>query len=315
MCKSNNIEKVAQMKIAQHSRNKHDSEVFKRLYALDYHKFVPHDQFDIRDHHTDFETEATIKRTEVARVRILRNSPDHHDQTLADQLENCHRRCPCGLAACPACMARARVFVCSEMLRLLHYYEDEKLRALHLVSQLDRYAPDEITPTDLHKPINRLRKQLARSGDCAGLLMIGGVDLDYDVLHDQMQVGLHLIAPIEDPKQFKQMLKKGVHSNRSSTTVHKPVFLQRVDDRGRQFAYCFKAFAERKERYRRATGARNSRKYPMKADQYRTWLRLMSEVGPMHLLVLINARRAIGPEIVLTSRYWFKSSSDEKCTK
>ena len=90
-----------------------------------------------------------------------------------------------------------------------------------------------------------LRQQLRRAG-AGSQVIVGGIDGEYDEMHQLWQPHFHLIAPAALGPTFDELRGRFYPK---SDRVYRPVLTQPVNDPARQVSYCVKSFWPQKVRY------------------------------------------------------------------
>ncbi len=73
-----------------------------------YYRLPLEPQYDVALLSPNFETREAARLENERRITLLRRGADEASQDLADKLEECHGRSPCGSAACRLCMREFR---------------------------------------------------------------------------------------------------------------------------------------------------------------------------------------------------------------
>jgi hypothetical protein len=99
-----------------------------------------------------------------------------------------------------------------------------------------------------------LRQQLRRAG-AGSHIIVGGIDGDYDEIHQLWQPHFHFVAPAA-LKPTLDELRDRFYPN--SDRVYRPVLTQPVKDPARQVSYCVKSYWLQKVRYLDGAGEKRT---------------------------------------------------------
>ncbi len=245
----------------------------------------PQAHADIRKLVGGFETVGAAEAERDLRVRHLRMAGAIEHGRLADKLEAYAPEARCRSAACPICCRRLRMWFIGAVLEILSEIPDPIVATL---IPGGRAVPTGNLRDFLPKRFgDMLRQQLRRTG-AENHIVGGGVDGEYDEMHQLWQPHFHLIAPAALGSTFDEM--RGRFYPRSDR-VCRPVLKQPVNDPAKQVSYCVKSYWPQKVRY--LDGAGKKRTSPRRLDNalHADWLAWRDQFPLTDFLFLHGVRR------------------------
>ena len=138
-----------------------------------------------------FETIDAAKAERDLRVRHLRTAGSIAHQRLAGKLESCAPKARCRSAACPICCRRLRMWITGAVLKILGRIPDPI--AATLIPSGQAVPTGDLRDFSPKRFGGMLRQQLRRAG-AGSHIIVGGIDGDYDEMHQLWQPHFHLIA-------------------------------------------------------------------------------------------------------------------------
>lgn len=245
----------------------------------------------VAKHAPEFETAKEARKEAQFRIGALRRSDEPDHIALADTLEACSDRKPCGSGACPCCCRRVRARLFLELMWMRH--EIKQAVTMTLVPYDEAIKTEELldwSPTQLK---HRIRKQFERSGiDCP---VIGGLDIDYHVESGRWMPHYHFAVfgdagPIETMRERFYRTPCGTVNR--STDIERPIVVRKLRNAGRQLTYIFKSHWTRIEAFIDKKGNRQTRKYRLEPHELRSSLLAMDKIGYSGRLFLYRAKWA-----------------------
>jgi hypothetical protein len=259
--------------------------------ALDPWSYLPpQPHIDIRKLVGGFETAEKAEAEHDLRVRHLRMAGAVEYQRLADKLESCAPKARCRSAACPICCRRLRMWFIGAVLEILGEIPDPIVATL--------IPGDQAVPTgDLQDLLPKrfgdmLRQQLRRTG-AGNQIILGGIDGEYDKMHQLWQPHFHLIAPAALGPTFDEMRSRFYPR---SDRVYRPVLTQPVNDPAKQVSYCVKSYWPQKVRYLDGTGKKHTSPRRLDNALHADWL-VWRDQFPLADFLFLHGVRRYGGEL------------------
>ncbi len=137
-----------------------------------------------------------------------------------------------------------------------------------------------------------LRQQLRRAG-AGSQIIVGGIDGDYDELHQLWQAHFHLIAPAALKPTLDELRDR---FSPSSGRVHRPVLTQPVNDPTRQVSYCVKSYWPHKVRYFDDAGEERTTRRRLDNALHADWL-VWRDQFPLADFLFLHGVRRYGGEL------------------
>jgi hypothetical protein len=254
--------------------------------ALDPWAFpLPRQEYDVRKLVGDFETVGKAKAEHDLRVRHLRIAGSFEHQRLADKLESCAPKARCRSAACPICCRRLRMWITGAVLENSDKIPDPI--AATLIPGGQAVSTGDLWDFSPKRFGGTLRQQLRRAG-AGNQVIVGGIDGEYDEMHQLWQPHFHLIAPAALGPTFGEL--RGRFYPRSDR-VHRPVLTQPVNDPARQVSYCVKSYWPQKVRYLDGAGKKRTSSRRLDATLHADWLAWRDQFPLADFLFLHGVRR------------------------
>ncbi len=250
----------------------------------------PRPHVDIRKLVGGFETVDAAKAERDLRVRHLRMAGAIEHGRLADKLEACAPKARCRSAACPICCRRLRMWFIGAALEILGEIPDLIVATL--------IPGDQAMPTGSLRDFSpkcfggMLRQQLRRTG-AGGQIIVGGIDGEYDEMHQLWQPHFHLIAPASLKPTFDELRDRFYPS---SGRVHRPVLKQPVNDAARQVSYCVKSYWLQKLRYFDDAGKKRTTRRRLDNGLHVDWLAWRDQF-PLADFIFLHGVRRYGGEL------------------
>ena len=184
-------------------------------------------EYDVRKLVGDFETVEKAKAERGLRIRHLRTAGSIEHRRLADKLESCSPNARCRSAACPIGCRRLRMWFSGAVLELLGEIPDPI--AATLIPGGQAVPTGDLRDFSPKRFGDMLRQQLRCAG-AGSQIIVGGIDGDYDEMHQLWQAHFHLIAPAALKLTFDEVRDR-FYPN--SKRVYRPVLTQPVNDPAR----------------------------------------------------------------------------------
>ena len=247
-------------------------------------------EYDIRELVGDFETVGAAKAERDLRVRHLRTAGSIEHRRLADKLESCIPNARCRSAACPICYRRLRMWFSGAVLELLSEIPDPI--AATLIPGGQAVPTGDLRDFSPKRFGDMLRQQLRRAG-AGSHIIVGGIDGDYDEIHQVWQPHFHFVAPAALKPTLDELRDRFYPK---SDRVYRPVLTQPVNDPARQVSYCVKSFWPQKARY--LDGAGKERTSPRRLDKalHVDWL-VWRDRFPLADFLFLHGVRRYGSEL------------------
>ncbi len=186
-----------------------------------------------------FETPEEAKRENKIRISILRQGKSRGSQKLAEKLEACSYRHPCGSPACRCCMREFRKTITG--LAMMALSDQPQIRMVTLVfgkPYRDRWLAGS-GPAPLPKAmVQKLRMDLQRHASAVAIA-IGGVEVDLDARTNMAEPHIHLLVATDDRKELEALAK----AYGKPHEVNRPIEVSRpisASDRPKVFSYPWK---------------------------------------------------------------------------
>ncbi len=247
-------------------------------------------EYDIRKLVGDFETVGAAKAERDLRVRHLQMAGANEHGRLADKLETCAPEARCRSAACPICCRRFRWWFTGAVLEILGQIPDPIVATLIPGGQavptgdLRDFSPKRFG--------DMLRQQLRRTG-AGNQVILGGIDGEYDEMHQLWQPHFHLIASASLKPTFDELRDRFyLRSDR----VHRPVLTQPVNDPARQVSYCVKSYWPQKVRYLDDAGKKRTSRRRLDNGLHVDWL-VWRDHFPLANFLFLHGVRRYGGEL------------------
>jgi hypothetical protein len=149
-------------------------------------------EYDIRELVGDFETVGAAKAERDLRVRHLRTAGSIEHQAAGRQTRILHPNARCRSAACPICCRRLRMWFSGAVLELLSEIPDPI--AATLIPGGQAVPTGDLRDFSPKRFGDMLRQQLRRAG-AGSHIIVGGIDGDYDEIHQLWQPHFILSRP------------------------------------------------------------------------------------------------------------------------
>ena len=251
--------------------------------------YQPAPQHDLRQQLAGFDELENVCEEDQQLARLLAEG-NATERAIGKQLAGCRDGRRCLLPVCRKCRRRYRLWLAAAMVRLLG--EGKGLLFVTLIPRDERLPPGRLHKFSPRRLIERLKRQLARSG-LGHVVVIGGVDLSFNVDSDGKQPArwephLHLIVAGCSKEQLLAALRRHY---RPSKEVRAPLRIQRLANWPKQFSYTTKPFFGMKMYFTNDAGMRRPARRRLPPERAREISRVLSRYSNNDLRMLVGVRQ------------------------
>lgn len=262
-------------------------------------------KYNAKGQNLGFETGEDADEENRTRIGILRQGRAEKSQRLADRLDACRHRRPCGSSACRRCVRDVRraatalalrTFEGEDHVRLVTLIFGQPYRGKWLVKKIKWPSPKAM--------IQKLRMDLRRHASTVKLAM-GGIEVDLDNATGMAVVHAHLLVAARHKRDLAQL--KAVYKR--SSEVNRPVKISepiKWKDRPKTFSYPWKFMPTKK---RRIPPANKIKKVRLRGYPGRRALRWLDAHDPFDFILTMGLGLSGAYTMTTVSRYLTRSET------